>query len=103
MDRYEADWPMVERGWNCHVLGEGTRYDSAAQAVQTQYDADESLRSMAKTLCNWGYAGMQDDDAVIHQLVVTVPSRFHALTTTNFHISIDDSQRVLRVASTMPA
>lgn len=22
MDRYEADWPMVERGWRAHVLGE---------------------------------------------------------------------------------
>ena len=22
MDRYEADWPMVERGWKAHVLGE---------------------------------------------------------------------------------
>lgn len=22
MDRYEADWPMVERGWHAHVLGE---------------------------------------------------------------------------------
>ncbi len=23
MDRYEADWPMVERGWKVHVKGEG--------------------------------------------------------------------------------
>ncbi|MBQ5725631.1 MAG: 2,3-bisphosphoglycerate-independent phosphoglycerate mutase, partial [Clostridia bacterium] len=23
MDRYEADWSMVERGWQTHVLGEG--------------------------------------------------------------------------------
>ena len=23
MDRYQADWPMVERGWNTHVKGEG--------------------------------------------------------------------------------
>ena len=22
MDRYEADWAMVERGWKAHVLGE---------------------------------------------------------------------------------
>ncbi len=25
MDRYEADWSMVERGWNTHVRGEGPR------------------------------------------------------------------------------
>ena len=24
MDRYEADWGMVEKGWKTHVLGEGT-------------------------------------------------------------------------------
>lgn len=23
MDRYCADWKMVERGWNCHVHGKG--------------------------------------------------------------------------------
>ncbi|MCY4381408.1 MAG: 2,3-bisphosphoglycerate-independent phosphoglycerate mutase [Proteobacteria bacterium] len=26
MDRYEADWPMVARGWDHHVLGRGQRY-----------------------------------------------------------------------------
>ena len=35
MDRYEADWSMVERGWQTHVLGEGRQFASAAEAVQT--------------------------------------------------------------------
>ncbi len=35
MDRYEADWSMVERGWNTHVLGEGRSFASAAEAVKT--------------------------------------------------------------------
>jgi 2,3-bisphosphoglycerate-independent phosphoglycerate mutase len=35
MDRYEADWAMVERGWHTHVLAEGRTYPSAAQAVQS--------------------------------------------------------------------
>ncbi len=35
MDRYEADWSMVERGWHTHVLGEGRQFDSAAEAVKT--------------------------------------------------------------------
>ena len=35
MDRYEADWSMVERGWQTHVLGEGRQFASAAEAVKT--------------------------------------------------------------------
>jgi 2,3-bisphosphoglycerate-independent phosphoglycerate mutase len=33
MDRYEADWSMVERGWQTHVLGEGRRFPSATAAI----------------------------------------------------------------------
>jgi len=33
MDRYEADWGMVEKGWKIHVLGEGPHFASAAQAI----------------------------------------------------------------------
>ena len=35
MDRYEANWPMVEAGWKTHVLGEGRQFASAAEAVET--------------------------------------------------------------------
>ena len=35
MDRYEADWSMVERGWYTHVLGEGRQFASAEEAVNT--------------------------------------------------------------------
>lgn len=38
MDRYEADWPMVERGYNCHVHGIGRQFASAGEAVQTYRD-----------------------------------------------------------------
>ena len=34
MDRYEADWRIVERGWKTHVLGEGTLYPSAQAAIE---------------------------------------------------------------------
>ncbi|MDD3165487.1 MAG: 2,3-bisphosphoglycerate-independent phosphoglycerate mutase, partial [Oscillospiraceae bacterium] len=34
MDRYEADWDMVRRGWQTHVLGEGRYFASAAAAIQ---------------------------------------------------------------------
>ncbi|HNE10618.1 MAG TPA: 2,3-bisphosphoglycerate-independent phosphoglycerate mutase, partial [Leptospiraceae bacterium] len=35
MDRYEADWSMVERGWNFHVKGEGRTFKSAEEAIET--------------------------------------------------------------------
>ena len=35
MDRYNADWPMIERGWNTHVKGVGREFDSAANAIET--------------------------------------------------------------------
>ncbi len=35
MDRYEANWAMVEAGWHTHVLGEGRQFASAAEAVKT--------------------------------------------------------------------
>lgn len=38
MDRYEADWAMVERGWQHHVHGEGQRFASAGEALQALRD-----------------------------------------------------------------
>ena len=35
MDRYEANWAMVELGWKTHVLGEGRQFATAAEAVKT--------------------------------------------------------------------
>ncbi len=35
MDRYQADWPMVELGWKTHVKGEGRQFASAMEAVET--------------------------------------------------------------------
>ncbi len=35
MDRYEANWAMVEKGWQTHVLGEGRQFSSAAEAIET--------------------------------------------------------------------
>jgi len=35
MDRYQADWAMVERGWKTHVLGEGRTFATAAEAIET--------------------------------------------------------------------
>lgn len=35
MDRYEANWAMVEEGWHTHVLGEGRQFASAKEAIET--------------------------------------------------------------------
>ena len=35
MDRYEANWNMVERGWQTHVLGQGEQHESASQAINS--------------------------------------------------------------------
>ena len=35
MDRYNADWSMVDRGWKTHVLGEGRLFASAEEAIET--------------------------------------------------------------------
>ncbi len=34
MDRYEADWGMVEKGWQTHVLGQGRQFASAEEAIK---------------------------------------------------------------------
>jgi 2,3-bisphosphoglycerate-independent phosphoglycerate mutase len=33
MDRYDANWPMVEKGWKNHVLGQGPQFANATAAV----------------------------------------------------------------------
>ena len=35
MDRYEADWAMVERGWHTHVLADARAFASATEAIET--------------------------------------------------------------------
>lgn len=33
MDRYGANWDMVKRGWDTHVLGKGSQFSSATEAI----------------------------------------------------------------------
>ncbi|MDR2842712.1 MAG: 2,3-bisphosphoglycerate-independent phosphoglycerate mutase, partial [Spirochaetaceae bacterium] len=35
MDRYGADWEMVRRGWDVHLHGEGRKFKTAHEAVET--------------------------------------------------------------------
>ena len=43
MDRYNANWPVVEYGWKAHVLGEGRQFGKCSEAVQTYYDEDPKI------------------------------------------------------------
>lgn len=66
MDRYEADWPMVERGWHAHVLADAKPYPSALAALAAlraeQPDAtDQDLGAFVVVPA----APMQDGDACV--------------------------------------
>ncbi len=43
MDRYEADWGMIERGWQTHVLAEGKQFPSLSAAVKGLREEDPSV------------------------------------------------------------
>ncbi len=43
MDRYEADWDMVARGWALHVRGEGPRFESLRAAIEAARAAQPGL------------------------------------------------------------
>ena len=43
MDRYNADWGIVKRGWMTHVLAQGRFFLSAADAVETYYAEDPDM------------------------------------------------------------
>ncbi len=70
MDRYNADWQVVENGWKAHVLGEGRSFSSASEAVQTYYAEDSEMTDqyMASFVINdsSGPVGcIEDGDSVI--------------------------------------
>jgi 2,3-bisphosphoglycerate-independent phosphoglycerate mutase len=43
MDRYNANWQVVENGWHAHVLGDGRQFASAAEAIETYYREDPEM------------------------------------------------------------
>ena len=70
MDRYEADWTMVERGYWCHTHGEGRPFASARKAVETMYaesdDGDQYLDRFVVVDHEGDPVGaMTDGDAVV--------------------------------------
>ena len=43
MDRYNADWDVVRKGWYAHVLGKARQFSSAREAVETYYKEDPKM------------------------------------------------------------
>ena len=43
MDRYDADWPMIEKGWNTHVLGKGRPFNTIKQAITTLRSEEKGI------------------------------------------------------------
>jgi 2,3-bisphosphoglycerate-independent phosphoglycerate mutase len=71
MDRYGADWSMVERGWNTHVHGKGRRFASARQAVETYRKEipgiiDQDLKEFVVEEGGTPVGTIADGDAVIY-------------------------------------
>ena len=70
MDRYQANWAMVGRGWNLHVFGEGRAFASAREAIET-YRAeqpgviDQDLPGFVIAENGAPVGKMQDGDSVI--------------------------------------
>lgn len=70
MDRYEADWSVVERGWKAHVLGQGRQFGSATEAILT-YRAedpeviDQYMDSFVVTAGGEPVGTIEDGDSVV--------------------------------------
>ena len=67
MDRYGADWAMVERGWPTHVLARAQLVDSAKQAIEDAYTQDETLNDqyLPAFVVKQASEGVVDGDSVL--------------------------------------
>ena len=70
MDRYEANWQMVARGWALHVRGEGRRFPSAREAIEAfraenPKVIDQDLPGFVVERSNAPVGPVVDGDAVV--------------------------------------
>jgi 2,3-bisphosphoglycerate-independent phosphoglycerate mutase len=71
MDRYGADWAMVERGWKVHVRGEGRQFASAREAVETYRKEipgiiDQDLKEFVAAENGKPVGPIEDGDSVVY-------------------------------------
>jgi len=70
MDRYNADWDMIKRGWETHVLGKGRTFSSAREAIETARQEkkgviDQDLPPFVIAEDSQPVGPMQDGDCVV--------------------------------------
>ena len=69
MDRYEANWKMVELGWKTHVLGEGRQFASAMEAITALRNEtgaiDQDLPPFVIAECGVPVGTVSDGDSFI--------------------------------------
>ena len=70
MDRYEANYSMVEKGWHTHVLGDARKFTSAKEAIETLRKEnpgiiDQDLDSFVITNNSIPVGTINDGDSVI--------------------------------------
>jgi len=69
MDRYNANWDMVKRGWETHVLGEGRQFNSAHEAIVTLREEtgaiDQDLPAFVVAKDGKPVGTIEDNDSVI--------------------------------------
>jgi len=71
MDRYNANWAQVQRGWDCHVLGKGRQFPGAREAV-VAYRAeqpnviDQDLKEFVVAENGKPIGTIEDGDSVVY-------------------------------------
>lgn len=70
MDRYNANWSVVERGWKAHVHGDGRRFSSVGEAIETYRTEqpgliDQNMPEFVIEKDGKPIGAMQDGDAVV--------------------------------------
>ncbi len=70
MDRYNANWGVVEKGWKAHVLGQGRGFASACEAISTYYRenpeiTDQYMDSFVIVENGKPVGTIEDGDAVV--------------------------------------
>ena len=68
MDRYGADWAMVERGWNAHVHGVGRQFPDALTAIRTlgqEGYADADIPAFVVADANGPIGTIKNGDSVL--------------------------------------
>jgi 2,3-bisphosphoglycerate-independent phosphoglycerate mutase len=70
MDRYNADWSMVQRGWDTHVRGKGPQFASAREAIESHRKArpgviDQDLPAFVIARHGEPIGAIRDNDSVV--------------------------------------